>query len=114
MQRLHIVTVNTGTFAPYKVQYQNWQRAFRVAGGAEACQNFIMELDNCIAYIVKHVHCEVVNANEIAMTFFGDAYRHRHALDPAGLERIRKEPESNNSGQLSSSSCARPCWLGED
>ena len=175
MQRLHIVTVNTGTFAPYNVQYQNWQRAFYVAGGAEACQNFIMELDNCIAYTVKHastpkygqfplqvevsvnvdfeftkedfdyplvevtrdvfpkdmtitplnvyppqsvrplvVHCEVVNANEIAMTFFGDAYRHRHALDPAGLERTRKEPESNNSGQLSSSSCARPCWLGED
>lgn len=54
MQRLHIVTVNTGTFAPYNMPYQNWQRAFYVAGGAAACHNFIMELDNCIVYIVKH------------------------------------------------------------
>ena len=160
MQRLHIVTVSTGTFAPYNMQYQNWLRAFYIAGKAEACQNFMMELDNCIVYTVKHastpkygqfplqvevsvnvdfeltkedfdyplvevtrdvfpkdmtigplnvyppqgvrplvVHCEVVNANEIAMTFFGDTYRHRHALDNAGLERTREEPESNNSGQ---------------
>lgn len=45
------------------------------------------------------VHFEVVNANEVAMTFFGDTYRHRHALDSAGLERTREEPEGNNGGQ---------------
>ena len=158
MQRLHIVTVSTGTFAPYNMQYQNWLRAFYIAGNAEACQNFMMELDNCIVYIVKHastpkygqfplqvevsvnvdfevtkedfdyplvevtrdvfpkdmtigplnvyppqgvrplvVHFEVVNANEVAMTFFGDTYRHRYALDTAGLEKTREEPESNTS-----------------
>ena len=54
VQRLHIVTVNTGTFAPYNLPYQNLQRAFYVAGGAAACLNFIMELDNCIVYTVEH------------------------------------------------------------
>ena len=32
MQKLHIVTVMTGTWAPYNVPYKNWQRAFYVAG----------------------------------------------------------------------------------
>ena len=54
IQKQHIVTVNTGTFVPYNLPYQNWQRAFYVAGEAAVCRNFVMELDNCIVYTVEH------------------------------------------------------------
>ena len=147
VNKLHIVHVNTGTFAPYCLPYKNWQRAFYVAGEPAGCQNFVMELDNCIVYTVEHnekpkygqfplkvqmgknvgfefvtedfdypfvevtgglsaaemavtplqvypphgvrplmVHFEVVNPTEVAITFFGDTYRHRQALSSAGLE----------------------------
>ena len=159
-QRLHIVTVKTGTFTPYGLPYHNWQQAFYVAGGASACETFLMELDNCIVYTVGHhdkpkygqfpvhvqmsvnvdleltkesfdyplveiarnvlpkdmaitplnvyppqgvrplmVHFEVVNANEVALTMFGDTYRHRHALDSAGLERSKEDPTDGEPQQ---------------
>ena len=41
------------------------------------------------------VHFEVVDELHIAMTFFGDTYRHRLALDSAGLERAKEEPAAN-------------------
>ena len=37
------------------------------------------------------VHFEVVSETEVAMTFFGDTYRHRHALETAGLDRTKEE-----------------------
>ena len=157
VQKLHIVPVNTGTFVPYNLPYKNWQRAFYVAGEPAACQNFVMELDNCIVYTVQHadkpkhgkfplhvqltknvgfklteedfeydnvvveaglsatehavtplqvyppqgvrplvVHFEVVTEKEVAMTIFGDTYRHRRALDTAQLEMTKEEPDPNN------------------
>ena len=30
------------------------------------------------------------------MTFFGDTFRHREALDNAGLERVREEPAGDD------------------
>ncbi len=38
------------------------------------------------------VHFEAVNEVCVAMTFFGDTYRHRHALGRAGLEMSKEEP----------------------
>ena len=35
------------------------------------------------------VHFEVVDELHIAMTLFGDTYRHRLALDNAGLDRAK-------------------------
>ena len=160
VNKLHIVPVNTGTFAPYCLPYKNWQRAFYVAGEAAGCQNFVMELDNCIVYTVEHnekpkygqfplkvqlgrnlgfefaaedfdyphveitgafsaaemavtplqvyppqgvrplmVQFEVVNAREVAMTFFGDTYRHRQALGFAGLEMSKEEPTVDSVSQ---------------
>ena len=160
VQKLHIVSINTGTFAPYNLPYKNWQRAFYVAGEVAGCQTFVMELDNCIVYTVEHndqpkhgqfplkvqmgknvgfevvkedfdyplvevtaglcaaemavtplqvyppqgvrplmVHFEVVNAKEVAMTFFGDTYRHRHALSSAGLEMSKEELAADSSQQ---------------
>ena len=165
MEKLHIVAVNTGTFVPYNLPYKNWQRAFYVAGDATVCQNFVMEIDNCIVYTVEHhdkpkfgafplkvqmgvnvgfqvakedfdyplvevthdmspwdmavtplqvyppsgvrplvLHFEVVNANEVAMTFFGDTYRHRSALDYAGLEKSREEPPAASEDQTDNGS----------
>ena len=159
MEKSHIVAINTGTFAPYKLSYKNWQRAFYVAGDAAGCQTFVMELDNCIVHTVEHtdkpkygqfplkiqlgknvgfevakddfdyplvevtpglcaaemavtplqvyppqgvrpliVHFEVVSAVEVAMTLFGDTYRHRSALSNAGLEMSKEEP-ATDSGQ---------------
>ena len=161
VQKLHIVTINTGTFAPYNLPYHNWQRAFYVAGDASVCENFVMELDNYIVYNVEHqekpkygnfplkvqlglnigfnlvaddfdypsveivrdvrleemavtplnvyppqgvrplvVHFEVVNADEVAITMFGDTYRHREALNNAGLE-FCKDDAATNSADLS-------------
>ena len=165
VQKLHIVAVNTGTFAPYNLPYKNWQRAFYVAGDTAVCLNFVMELDNGIVHTVEHntkpkygqfqlkvqigknvdlqiakedfdypfvdistgldademavtplqvyppqgvrplmVHFEVVNAHEVAMTFFGDTYRHREALSNAGLEMCREEPTEQASDMEQSSS----------
>jgi hypothetical protein len=44
------------------------------------------------------VHFEVVDAVNVAMTFFGDTYRHRHALGSAGLEMTKEEP-ADGSGE---------------
>ena len=38
VQKLHIVLVNTSTFAPYNLPYKNWQRAFYVAGKGSHCE----------------------------------------------------------------------------
>ena len=157
VMKLHVVPVNTGTFVPYNLPYKNWQRAFYVAGDTEGCQNFLMELDNCIVHTVQHnekpkygkfplkvqlaknvdielteddfeydnvfiqaglpleelavtplqvypaqgvrplvVHFEVVTEKEVAMTVFGDTYRHRRALETAGLEVTKEEPDANS------------------
>ena len=45
------------------------------------------------------VHFEVVNATEVAMTMFGDTYRHRDALGRAGLEMVKEEPAGDSSQQ---------------
>ena len=171
VQKLHIVAVNTGTFAPYNLPYKNWQRAFYVAGDKVTCSNFLMELDSCIVYTVEHtvtpkygpfpllvqlgvnvgievgadefdyplvqithdvqlenmtvkplevyppqgvrpliIHFEVINDVEVAMTFFGDTYRHRHAFNNAGLERTKEEPAADSRAEArpSSSEFDRP------
>ena len=43
------------------------------------------------------VHFEVVSGKEVAMTFFGDTFRHRYALGRAGLEMIKEEAASDSS-----------------
>ena len=41
------------------------------------------------------VHFEVVTEKEVAMTIFGDTYRHRRALESAQLEMTKEEPDSH-------------------
>ena len=45
------------------------------------------------------VHFEAVDADHVAMTFFGDTWRHRHALDSAGLERSKEIAADNSDGK---------------
>ena len=47
------------------------------------------------------VHFEIVDDTHIAMTFFGDTYRHRYALSGAGLEMTKEEASTHMVAQSS-------------
>ena len=52
-------------------------------------------------------HFEGVNANEVAMTFFGDTLRHRDAFIAAGLIMSTEEQEDSSTGEtIETEQCA--------
>ena len=43
------------------------------------------------------VQFQVVTAKDVAMTVYGDTYRHRHVLASAGLQISKEEPDPNHT-----------------
>ena len=166
-ERLHFIEITTGTYAPYNLPYQNWQRAYY---GLDA-KNFCMEIDSMIVYLKQnrtalpkfgdfplkvqiargvdftlskkdfdypftnvHVgvetlaitplnvyppvgvrplvaHVELVGESGIAMTFYGDTYRHRKAFRDNGLEMERESmSEDGNDSNMNSPKKRQECF----